>query len=524
MSKKKDNDSDMVKMMAEILNNIATGDPDEVSSFLDNLQDRALELNNMRFYRYQRPDYLDGIDTKLPKWLLPMWNADDEVDIVKLCKSIDNAGKTLTKEQKEADIHKYMMNLFGRFNKDEDSSHWRLYGIFWLMEEYGISDIRLVLETMKQDAWFIEHYTSGLEDVMANVLYQHAGNNLKPLKNFLYAQGYVPDSKRIVFAAIVTRIGQHPEERLSIVSLLTEFLKHCYDICMQGAYPGNLCHYIETLALANVHEAMPIIRKIINDIDNVMFETGESEYDIECEMKTVHPKIKAETLTMDYLINTWGKNDNEGDNYLMDSFGSLFNSDEPDEEEPESQLYSANNKMRKYTISVHWANYDNYDIGGVGVLLTVPSNIYLTQLAKLIMLAFGRNDVPPYNFEDMPGDNYLDSEGKVAKVFDKHDNDYEDITEVKLSDILTKNDNMIRLYTDPYSATERAYNISLRKLGDYGKNTTQFVRLEDAYGPSPAKRYKTAGELYAAVNTGKAKAPDMKKLRESIKEWYDSVK
>lgn len=523
MSKKKNDDDNMFKMMADMFKKIATGDQDEVSSLLGSLQEKTLEIINTRFYHYQRPDYLADIDEKLPEWLMPVWDADDNVDIVKLCKSVDKAGSKLSAEQRKKDIHTYMMNLFGRFYDEEQVCHWRLFGIFWLMEKYGFSDINLVLETLRQDAWFIERYTSGLEDIMSNVLYEQAGDDIQPLKDFLYAQGYVPASKKIVFSALVTRIGQHPEERLSLVSWLTEFLKHCYDICMKGAYPGNLCHYIDTLAQANVHEAMPIIKKIISDIDNVMFETGETEYDIEYEMKTIHPKVTPETLTMDYTIRNWGKNDDIFDDDLFSSLSELFKSASSKEEEPESELYAANEDKRKYSISAMWVEYDDYEVGGVGVDITVPSNIYLSQLAKLIMLSFGIDDLPEYFFEDISGDYYTEANSKTAKSFTKEDVDFEDIDDVLLSDVLTKNNNMIRLYTDPYTDIERTYNIGLNKIGNYGKDTKQLVRLENIYGPSPTKEYKVARDLYDEVCAGKAKTPNIKKIRASIKKWYESV-
>ena len=151
------------------------------------MYDQALELMNTNFYRYKRPDYKKGYDNIVPDWLGPMWNAQHDDSIRELCDFVANDGKNVDEEQKRKDFKKYLWFLFDAYKQDDTNSVWKLYGIYWLMEHFGIKDLDLVLESLRQDAYFISHYTLGVEDMMISALYQNADGNLDMLKEFMYS-------------------------------------------------------------------------------------------------------------------------------------------------------------------------------------------------------------------------------------------------------------------------------------------------------------------------------------------------
>lgn len=522
--KKDDNGfEDTVRMLSSLLGDEDKGDAGKA---LGGMFDVALDFINAQYYRYKRPNYKKVYGNALPTWLKPIWNVKDEDDIRELFDKIAEKGKNIADEQKHEDFKKYLWRLFDVYRKEDDNSVWRLFGIFWLMEHFGIKDIDLVLEALRQDAHFVSHYTLGMDDIMIAALYENADDNVDKLKEFMYSQGVVPTGKQFVFSAIAYRIMHHPEERLSIVSWLTQFLNHCYEICMQGASAANLGKYIQVLAQVNVTEAMPTIEKIIKDSDFTDFEYTTNLHQIWHDMKTPFETIPKEMFTMDYYVDQWGNNDDDDESFLnwLES-GEWDDDDDPELDEHYSELYDVDEPQKQYSISIDWNENEDF-LNPISVQLVVPSNIYLDRFAKLIMLAFGRKDLPSWYFVDMPGDTYTTQQSRVAKLLKKNGMETEDAEDYTLGEILNKHDNMIRFYLcfpDSYKESDWAHNITLLNSGDYGRSSSKLVRLEDIHGVYPPKKVKHAAEYLAHYKSSDQKTPNVKAIRKAIDRWVEDL-
>lgn len=240
---------------------------------------------NIRYYSYEGPEQYNQGSKRVPKWLKGIWDVYNYDSWLALCEETTEKGKNLTDSVRSRDLRKYTYMLIDEFyyNQNPEPNPIRLIGLLWLIEHYRLHDcLDLVLELLRQDAWFYTAYIDYAPQCVSAVLYQIGCDQPDILKNMLYEQGLIPLIKPIVFNALVWIVLRQPKKRLATVGILTTYLNHCLKICKQGASARNIDNYAFSLAYAHVSEARPILKRIYNEIDSLnkaTFNEVESIYE-----------------------------------------------------------------------------------------------------------------------------------------------------------------------------------------------------------------------------------------------------
>ena len=240
---------------------------------------------NIRYYSYEGPEQYNQGSKRVPKWLKDMWDAYDYDSWLALCEETAEKGKDLKDAVRSRNLKKYICMLIDEFyySQNSEPNPIRLIGPLWLIEHYHLKDcLDLVLELLRQDAWFYTAYIDHAPQCVSAVLYQICNDQPDLLKSMLYEQGLIPLIKPIVFNALVWIVLRQPKQRLATVAIMTAYLNHCLKICKQGASARNIDNYAFALAYAHIGEARPILKRIYNEIDCLDKETFkeiESIYD-----------------------------------------------------------------------------------------------------------------------------------------------------------------------------------------------------------------------------------------------------
>ncbi|MBR1932995.1 MAG: hypothetical protein IJ841_04840 [Prevotella sp.] len=271
MAKKKNDEESIFHLMDEMekmLKQMTTEEREEFDRLMSGEQSLP-DIENERFYTYERPDYAK-MATSVIRWLGPFWNAQNDDDKLMLCKFVESDIRVqqLTPDFMRKEMRGYLYGLFDRFEPGDVENHWRLYGPLWMMERLQMTDcLDLVLEALRQDAHFFHNYFLGFMEWPSAVVYQLGKDQTDVLEKFLYEQGIIPDAKPIVLNALVWVYLRHPERRLQIAAMLVKFLGHCLDICKKGASPMNIEHYAIGCATAHIKETMPLLRRLFTELD-----------------------------------------------------------------------------------------------------------------------------------------------------------------------------------------------------------------------------------------------------------------
>ena len=508
MGRKKDNDN-FLEMMGKLQNLLHNMSEKELTEFGKLLTGESLMDDNInsQFYWYKRPDYEKDALREI-RWLGPFWNAQDNDDKIELFNFVDKEWAQLPIEGKKAEVRGYINALFYRFYPEQQDNYFKLFGALWMMERYQMTDcLDLVLEALRQDAHFYTHFIAGMEDTMTALIYQIGNGQIDILEQFLYEQGLIPHVKPIVFKAIVLTLLKQPKQRLKIVSMLSQFLKHCLEICQKGALTVNIEQYAITLAYAHVKELMPLIRTLYKKLHIKNIEMN-GLVDIEELMNDVFEPFNCEYDNLTSYLKELAEEENY---YDVPSFDD---DQDWDEWEEENEYYAVYDSCKRYIFRLELM--DGQEI--IERTVQVPSNMYLETLAELIMRAFGRSDVPnDYWFETnkvrytpYPEDYQLD-DGAF---------DIDTTYEVTIGTILSKKGSIAHYdILDKNGKVKWRHAIVLERTGGYTEKTQHYLELIDGRGVYPSKNTKDMAEFLSRIKEGKVKMPDFKSIRKKIEKF-----
>ena len=450
---------------------------------------------NAVYYRYERPEQYNKGSKKIATWLRPMWKADYEDSWLQLCHDTALKGEGLTDEARSRDIRKYICLLIDDFNEHDDVEQdaIRLIGPLWLIEHYKLTDcLDLVLELLRQEAWFYTAYIDPAPQCLSAVIYQIGHEQTDLLRGMLYESGLIPLIKPIVFNALVWIALRLPQKRLAIVHVISTYLNHSLDICKQGASPRNIPMYAYALAYAHIHEARSILKRLFTEIDELDMDTFhevESIYD--------DPTDHLEGFLFDSI---------EG--YLhyreeQDAHSNWDDDDWDDNDEYYTSILDRTKQQKRYTVRIELMDAPEI----VERTLQVPSNLRLSALAELAMLAFGRKDMP---------DGY---------AYQVRDELYPNIAcnRFTLDDLLKeKNETAEFNILNEQTGTIWRHDIVLEKSSDYSERTDRYFNLISGRGSYPSKSTPDMDAHSQRFIDGKLRKPNFKSIRENIREFEES--
>lgn len=472
------------------------------------------EVINEQFYFYERPDYAAmGVKGELT-WLAPLWNLTMRSDVQTVCAEVYEASKSVDANLRRKDLREYLYSLFNDYYPGVPPVKWRLFGVLWLMERYGLTDcLDVVLEVLRQDACFFTTYLAGVEPYLVAVLFQLGCNQTDVLEKYMYEKGLVPDGKPIVFDALVMTAISMPQKRLAVLSILSKYLKHCLIICKQGADPTNIDQYAFTLAAAHITELLPQLRTLftqlyipsqvfhgVKDIEKMMRDNKTLEY-------SGHNNLDA--YLKEYYAESYPDED-EGD---IDEDGLGYDDDFTDDH----GLFDHEVSAHRMTITIELAGTSQ----PVKRTLKVPSNIYLCALSELIMIAFGRKDFPDvYEFVDSEGCRYASDDEDYVDTDEYFD--IEDTFDSCLQNILRRKGAAASYDIKKGGKTLWHHIITVDKWGGHYKEEPEhYLQLEAMEGAYPTKGTKNMADYEKQLQSGKLKCPNFRTIRERIRDYED---
>lgn len=535
MAKKDDNPDSFLQMlndMKDMFQNMNEEQREEIGKAL--LDDSYLiELENKKFYRYQKPDY-ESKSIRMIRWLGPFWNAQNDDDKAMLCEYVksDIRMQGLTQEFMKEEMRGYLYHVFANFKPGDHENHWRLYGPFWMMEQLQMTDcLDLVLESLRQDAYFFHNYFRGFTEWSSAIVYQLGKNQIDTLEQFMYEQGIIPDAKPIVFNALVWIYIRHPEKRLHITAIILKYLNHCLDICKKGASPINIEAYAIACATGKIKETLPMLRKLFTELDFPTMIIVDGYKEIEQVMKNkknhfcclydnmndyLHDEEERYDLDhADWQASRKEEDDDEEDDDLFNGIDDENYFDDDDIYNEEDSIYDEEEKAKRYTIHIELLDGPEK----VERTLQVPSNIYLSAFTELLMLAFGRQDIPELY-------EYNDGEMRYRPDVDDFalDKDYwemEDPYYSMLSEVLRKKGNTATFNIMKGDKTIWRHLLTLEKSGRYTEKTEHRVDLINGQGCYPIKSVKNMDEHIAHYNAGKLRQPNLDTIRKRIRNFEE---
>ena len=487
---------EIMDQMADMLRNMSDDEQEQVLNSMLGITHLA-EVENKTFYTYKKPDYEKNAPRML-QWLGPFWNARYEDDKVELCHFVEEDGRRmkLTPQQKRDEMRGYMNMLFARFDKDRLDNRWKLYGPLWMMEREKMTDcLDLVLEALRQDAYFMHAYIFRYEEWPSAVVYQLGKDQIDTLEKFLYEQGIIPDAKTIVLNALLWTLIRQPEKRLRITAILTKFLNHCLDICRQGASTMNLEFYAIALATAHVTETLPILQQMFKELEIHTFYIEGGIDEITRLMNDPEVKFCCTYDSMDQYLNDEEEIEESqevNEEAYFGPAGNKYGKDDFDDDEDDYDdddlydihgIYDLSESADRYEIRIEKTEPANEPERTI----QLPANMTLDGFAQLIMRAFGRTKLPePYEFEDEEGFRYLSDEEEHALDKDYWQMDPTDINTVGI--LLQKRGETadFKIRKGKRKVIE-SYTLTLEKKGRYTAKTKQRIDLLKALALPPAQ-------------------------------------
>lgn len=492
----------MMDQMADMLSNMDDNQREQLMKTMLGITPLP-EMENQKFYSYKKPDYEQNIPQTL-QWLSPFWNARYEDNKVELCHFVEEDGRRMkmTSQQKLAEMRGYMNMLFARFDKELLENRWKLYGPLWMMEREKMTDcLDLVLEALRQDAYFMHAYIFRYEKWVSAVIYQLGKDQIETLEELLYQQGIIPHAKPIVLNALLWTLIRQPEKRLRITAMLSKFLNHCLDICRQGASTFNLEFYAISLATAHVTETLPILQRIFKEL-NIQTTIVEGGIDEVARLMN-DPKVEfcCKYDSLDQYLNDKeeieeSREFNEETYYGISRGNDYYGEDEDDYDADDlydiQGIYDLSEPAARYEIRIE--KIEPADEPERTIQL--PSNMLLDGFAQLIMRAFGRTELPePYEFEDEKGFRYLSDEETHAL-----DKDYwqMDPTDINTVGILLQKKGETAAFNIRKGKRKgiESYALTLEKKGRYTAKTKQRIDLLKAPGLPQSQADKIRQQLH----------------------------
>ena len=491
------------------------------------LEGQREKVFNSLFYRYEKPEY-ETMSAAAWNWLLPFWNVQQDDNKVSLCGFVDEDGKGLSDSQRASFLCQYLHRLYGTFTPFKPGTapnEWRFFGPLWLMEKYKMKDsLEVVIESLRQDAFFHSAYIADYEHYLSVVLYQLGNDKIDILGKFLYEDGLIPAGKHIVFDAIIMTALHQPQKRLTAMHIASEYLKHCLEICKLGANPMNIDYYALSLATAHLQNFMPQLKEIYQEvkIPPIIFDDGIAE--IEEVMKNKNIPFHIEYDCLDGFLRELRRESGSSPYWMMpyDDFG--FDEEDEDEddldEDPwgsyENYMFNPDDNAKRLTVRVELTDAPE----PVFRELQVPSNMFLYGFAELIAISFGWKDFDmDYEFVESDGFRYPSDEEDYALTDDYFEMDSPYY--VTIDEVLNKKSKNLQYIIKKGKKTLWSHVITFLKSGKYGPNNEHQIALIDARGTYPTKSTKSMEDYTTRLKEGKIRQPNFSTVRKNIRQFED---
>lgn len=280
--------------------------------------DKLGHLVNENYLGHDLPDYSHSIKP-IAEWLLPLWRleSDSSIGLREYLEAMAEKARGREKKLLAEDLHNYSLNMIVLFDHHEQQYVWRLWGALWLVEKLDLTECSdLIFLFLRQDYFFVDFYFGGDKmDVAQASIFHFFSNMPSKMYDFLKETKIVPDSRLPVFGAMALTASHVPQKRLVAVSYIIKYLDKVYDVSQRNGNMQNIESYVFMLAKNNIHEALPILKKIYDNSQFMRLSIADStEVGLIMDEKSVEDSqiIEDFELSVDMVL----QNAAEWDEYL----------------------------------------------------------------------------------------------------------------------------------------------------------------------------------------------------------------
>ena len=484
---------------------------------------QSLDIANTVYYRYSRPDYRKFVKGRKPNWLGMIYFMMNDDDPYQICNLVWRGCQNIPIDDRMRDLRYYVYFILSEYEKECAYDPWVLLGAFWLMAKMKWEDgVDLILETLRQDAFFFNTFFNDNDAVVAAALYELGKNKTDDLESFMREDGLMPQAKVIVFTALTQIVNDtdSKEEMLpAFLSWCNEYFSYCVSAYKEGQCFDEIDYYIAALANLHLAEALPLIEKcfkalpVLADIMSID-ESGIKDIIIDWDryLPKKYPVID------DYLLAQWS-----GGTELLDmedvDLGTLGEWHDDDE-----VTYDKDKDSKLFTISVRLNNAK--DMGHtVCVRLKVCSNMRLSALMEILMVAFdqkcdewGLVIVPEYVFLDKYGNYYSKGYSWTTDALLNAGVDTSNSYDTVLSDLLQKPGDVLRMYTRYFTTEPWSHDVILEAIDDAEYCLPTLLSSEGCY---PSDEADTIASYYQLIKDGIITPKTNSEIKKRFDDWTE---
>lgn len=519
MSKKKNNGNDDLKGIFSQLNDLLSNmDEEEMRHFCDLIANDSQtdQLLDDTWYSYNHPDYA-SMAKPLAKWLVPLAKICDLNEVAIASREAIEKAANMDRGQMENDLRNYIYAFLAAAVDGDDSIFVHtevaipLIPAFHVMAKYQLTGLLdAVLETLKQNSELSRKiYLSGGEFVGTAIIYELGKNQMEKISEFLRTQGLIPMVKPIAFDALVYVYFLEPKLRLSALHHITSYLQQCYDLGTEGGLMTNVDHYANTLAKANVREALPIMKKIYQDCDIPHIEVNGYN-DLVSLMNDKTYTLNTHLLTMEDIIEDLN---NFANTQQLDYDTDFYDSDYDDfDYEDRYTVLEEGEPQKCLTLKL--------TLNGTALPLertiSLPSNIFLDSFATILEMLVDWWDTGYVEEFEKDGDLYVmidDVRYDEDDVFFAEDHTLQNL-------ISKKGDTMIfRIWKGNGMHWENT--ITVTDCREYKKSEKSLLKLISATYPYPTDRMRSIKAYETKVKKGQMDEPNLTLLKKDLKSYEE---
>ena len=234
---------------------------------------------------------------------------------------------------------------------------------------------------------------------------------------------------------------------------------------------------------------------------------------------SINPNTDINECLRDLLQKLKNMSESERKAFIGDLLLGDSGDDEDDDDDYELEdihgIYDLSEKAKRYTVRVELVDAPEK----VTRTLQLPSNMVLCGFAQLIMLAFGRQDVPePYEFVEEDGFRYVSDDEEFAL-----DKDYWKMDDVEFNIVgflLQKKGETVNFnIRKGKKKVVWRHTITLEKSGRYTEKSERRIELLKGEGFYPSKSMKSMDDYVKHFQEDKQKKPNFDSIRQRIHDF-----
>ena len=340
-------------------------------------------LLNAGFYNYKQPDY-STMCHPVELHLYPLYRAETTEELVMMMDRLAEVTEKMEPGRREESVRNLLLNVLADYQRDRTIREQAMLGALWTAERFRLTGIGdTLLELLRQNAEFYTSIISCNEPVLTLAISQVCADQLPMLLDYVMEDGLIPDGQSIVCDSVIQMALSHPERRQEVIDWMADVLEHFMDPDVD-ATPAVIDHVAYSLLQIRAVELLPLLKDAYQIYNVPKIECrGGYRWLKKMMVRGVAPRIQLKSIDLLLKMYLILEDDEEDEQDEWNDDDDASPSDEP---LPVDPFYKdTDQKLKLMTIEVKLTSAP----ADVTRTLTVPSNLRLSCLAEVLVMAMG---------------------------------------------------------------------------------------------------------------------------------------